>query len=257
MWRPVRYVYRLPLVVLHLILGVLLCIFVAGPQRYAVARDGREPFVHKATRWWSRALLRIFGMRTRQVGTPLPDAAMFVCNHVTWLDIELLHTQRAACFVAKAEISRWPVVGWMAACGGTIFHQRGSNASMAKVMQTMSERMVGGRSVAVFPEGGTSHDGELRIFHARIFQAALDAGAPVQPVALRYTRDGERWIDVAFRRGESFVGNIFRLMGERASIAEVHFLPVVPPSEAGRRRMAEQARDEIARALERGADTRA
>ncbi|HET7268115.1 MAG TPA: lysophospholipid acyltransferase family protein [Oleiagrimonas sp.] len=255
-WRPVRYLYRIPLVVLLLILGVLLCLFVAGPRRHAVARGGREPLAHRATRWWSTMLMRVFGFRVSQVGSPLPDAAMFVCNHVTWLDIVLVHTQRAACFVAKAEIARWPVVGWMAACGGTIFHQRGSNQSMATVMDTMVKRLQKGRSVAVFPEGGTSHGGKLRTFHARIFQAALDAETPVQPVALRYARHGRRWLDVAFRPGESFVANIVRLMGEPSCDAEVHFLPPVPPNEAGRRRMAEQARERIAAALDGGVEGR-
>ncbi len=250
-----RYAYRIPLLVLHFLVGLLVCIFIVGPGRNAVARDGREPLAHRVTRWWSRLLMRIFGFRTRALGRPLPDAAMFVCNHVTWLDIELVHSQRAACFVAKAEIARWPVVGWLAACGGTIFHRRGSNHSLSAVMQTMVERMRAGRSVAVFPEGGTSHGGELRVFHARIFQAALDAGVPVQPVALRYSRRGERWLDVAFRPGESFFANIVRILGEPASDAELHFLPVVPPHEDGRRRMAEQARASIARALDDEADT--
>lgn len=253
-WRPVRYLYRVPLLFLHFLLGLLICVLIVSPGRRAVARDGREPLAHRVTRWWSTGLLRIFGFRARQFGTPLPDATMFVCNHVTWLDIELMHSQRAVCFVAKAEIARWPVVGWLASCGGTIFHRRGSNHSLSAVMQTMVERMRAGRSVAVFPEGGTSHGGELRIFHARIFQAALDADRPVQPVALRYSRDGERWLDVAFRKGESFVSNIVRVLGEPACDAEVHFLPPVPPSSEGRRRMAEQARARIADALDAPVD---
>ena len=248
-WRPLRYLYRIPLLFVHILLGVLMCLLIVGPTRNAVAHDGREPLGHRLTRWWSRVLMRIFGFRTRKVGQPLPDAAMFVCNHVTWLDIELMHSQRVACFVAKAEIAHWPVVGWLAACGGTIFHKRGSNHSLSVVMQTMVERMRGGRSVAVFPEGGTSHNGDLRVFHARIFQAGLDAEVPVQPVALRYTRQGERWLDVAFRPGESFAANIVRILGEPACDAEVHFLPVVPPSSDGRRRMAEQARARIEQAL--------
>lgn len=249
-WRPVRYVYRPPLVLLHVVVGVLMCVFIAGPRRNAVAHGGREPLAHRAIRWWSTGLLRIFGFRVRRYGTSMPDATMFVCNHVTWLDIELMHSRRAVCFVAKAEIARWPLVGWMASCGGTIFHQRGSNQSMATVMHTMVERLRGGRSVAVFPEGGTSHDGQLRVFHARIFQAALDAQVPVQPVALRYMRGGRRCLDVGFRARESFFANVLRLLGQPACTAEVHFLPVVPPNAAGRRRMAEEARARILAALE-------
>ena len=142
---------------------------------------------------------------------------LFVANHTSWIDIELLHSQRAACFVAKAEIARWPLVGWMAATGGTIFHRRGSNHSLASVMAVMVERLRGGRSVAVFPEGGTGYNGVLKVFHARIFQAALDAEVPVQPVALRFARNGRRVIDAGFREHESFMGNFLRLLGERAA----------------------------------------
>jgi 1-acyl-sn-glycerol-3-phosphate acyltransferase len=151
--------------------------------------------------------------------------------------------------VAKAEIAGWPLVGWLAASGGTIFHRRGSNHSLAAVMQVMVERLREGRSVAVFPEGGSGYNGVLKIFHARIFQAALDAEVPVQPVALRFARGGRRIVDAGFREDESFVGNFLRLLGEPRMDAEVHFLPPVPASSEGRRRMAEQSRERIAAAL--------
>jgi 1-acyl-sn-glycerol-3-phosphate acyltransferase len=175
---------------------------------------------------------------------------LFVANHTSWIDIELLHSQRAACFVAKAEIARWPLVGWMAATGGTIFHRRGSNHSLAAVMQAMVERLRGGRSVAVFPEGGTGHNGVLKVFHARIFQAALDAQVPVQPVALRFARNGSRVVDAGFREGESFMGNLLRMLGEASLDAEVHFLAPVPAMPDARRRMADLSRERIGAALE-------
>jgi 1-acyl-sn-glycerol-3-phosphate acyltransferase len=152
--------------------------------------------------------------------------------------------------VAKAEIARWPLVGWMAAAGGTIFHRRGSNHSLASVMQVMVERLHDGRAVAVFPEGGTGYNGVLKVFHARIFQAALDAEVPVQPVALRFARDGRRVIDAGFHEGETFLQNIVRLLGEAPMDAEVHFLVPVPASPEARRRMAELSRERIASALE-------
>jgi 1-acyl-sn-glycerol-3-phosphate acyltransferase len=180
----------------------------------------------------------------------LADPVLFVANHTSWLDITVVHSQRAACFVAKAEIAGWPLVGWMAARGGTIFHRRGSNHSLASVMAVMVERLHGGRSVAVFPEGGTGHNGVLRVFHARIFQAALDAQVPVQPVALRFARQGRRVIDAGFRDNETFMGNVIRLLGEAPLDVEVHFLEPVAVSADGRRRMAEASRERIALALD-------
>jgi 1-acyl-sn-glycerol-3-phosphate acyltransferase len=249
-WRPARYLWRVPLLLLHILLGILLCALILSWNRHRVMVDGREPFAHRMIRWWSRVLMRIFGLRSVRIGTPLPDPVLFVANHTSWIDIELLHSQRAACFVAKAEIARWPLVGWMAATGGTIFHRRGSNHSLAAVMQAMVERLRGGRSVAVFPEGGTGHNGVLKVFHARIFQAALDAQVPVQPVALRFARNGSRVVDAGFREGESFMGNLLRMLGEASLDAEVHFLAPVPAMPDARRRMADLSRERIGAALE-------
>jgi 1-acyl-sn-glycerol-3-phosphate acyltransferase len=249
-WRPVRYLWRVPLLLLHIALGILLCALILSWNTHRVMIDGREPFAHRMIRWWSTVLMRIFGLRSVRVGKPLPDPVLFVANHTSWIDIELLHSQRAACFVAKAEIARWPLVGWMAATGGTIFHRRGSNHSLAAVMQAMVERLRGGRSVAVFPEGGTGHNGVLKVFHARIFQAALDAQVPVQPVALRFARNGRRVIDAGFREGENFMGNLLRMLGEAPLDAEVHFLAAVPAMPDARRRMADLSRERIGAALE-------
>jgi len=247
--RPLRYLWRVPLLLVYAVLAILLAGLVLSWNRHRVMRHGREPFAHRLVRWWSTGLMRIFGLRAVRVGQPLADPVLFVANHTSWIDIEMLHSQRAACFVAKAEIAGWPLVGWLAASGGTIFHRRGSNHSLAAVMQVMVERLRAGRSVAVFPEGGSGYNGVLKVFHARIFQAALDAGVPVQPVALRFARGGRRIVDAGFREDESFVGNFLRLLGEPPMDAEVHFLPPVAASSEGRRRMAEQSRERIAAAL--------
>ncbi|MDO1529679.1 lysophospholipid acyltransferase family protein [Fulvimonas sp. R45] len=248
--QPLRYLWRVPLLLLHILLGILLAAFVMSWNRDRVMKNGREPFAHRLIRGWSTALMRIFGLRSVRFGQPLADPVLFVANHTSWIDIELLHSQRAACFVAKAEIAHWPLVGWLAASGGTIFHRRGSNHSLSAVMQTMVERLRGGRSVAVFPEGGTGHNGVLKVFHARILQAALDAGVPVQPVALRFARHGRRIVDAGFREDENFMQNFLRLLGGAPMDAEVHFLAPVPAGADGRRRMAELARERIGAALE-------
>ena len=146
--RPLRYLWRVPLVLLHIVLGILLCSLILSWNQHVVMQNGKEPFAHRMIRWWSTSLLRVFGMRSVRFGEPLADPVLFVANHTSWLDIELLHSQRAACFVAKAEIAQWPLVGWLAANGGTIFHRRGSNHSLSTVMQVMVERLRGGRSPA-------------------------------------------------------------------------------------------------------------
>jgi 1-acyl-sn-glycerol-3-phosphate acyltransferase len=242
--RPLRYLWRVPGILLVVLGGCLLAVFILpfGPPRPGTVGGA-------LIRGWSRAFLALFGVHVQRVGEPVPDPVMFVSNHGSWMDITVLHTQREAGFVAKAEIARWPLVNWMARRGGTIFHQRGSTHSLGAVMAQMSERLRAGYSVAAFPEGGTAPAGTLKVFHARIFQAALDANAPVQPVAIRYLRGGAPWPGVSFQSGESFIANLWRVLGERRVDAQVHFLEPVKASDEGRRRMADTARARIAEAL--------
>ena len=238
MIRALRYLLRTPWLLVHLL--VLLPI-----AMLLVTLDNR------IIRWWSAGLVRVFGFRLQRVGTPLPGAVLFVANHVSWIDIVVLHSQRMMGFVAKREIERWPLVGRMAEHAETIFHQRGDSASLGGVLHEMLARLRTGRSVGVFPEGRTRDGREVGPFHARIFLAAVEAGAPVQPVALRYGAQGNAQTVVAFQPGEHFVGNFLRLLGEPARVVEVHFLaPIAPADAAGRRRIAELARERIVAAMQ-------
>jgi 1-acyl-sn-glycerol-3-phosphate acyltransferase len=204
---------------------------------------------HRVIRLWSAGLLRVFGLRTRRFGTPLPGAALFVANHVSWIDITLMHSQRVVGFVAKAEISRWPVVGWLASRGGTNYHHRGDNESLHGVMHQMVERLEQGHSVGVFPEGRTTDGQRIGVFHARIFQPAVLAAVPAQPVALKYGARGDAQTTVAFQKGEHLLGNFLRLLGEPPRAAEVHLLEPVAAADDGRRRMAETCRERIVAAM--------
>ena len=247
--RACRYLYRVPLLLWHIIVQLPLAMLLTTPLT-ARLRAGGESLEHRVIRAWSAGLMRVFGFRLRRVGVPLSGATMFVANHVSWIDIETLHSQRMMGFVAKREIQSWPVVGWLAQRGETIFHARGSTESLGGVLHEMLTRLRDGRSVGVFPEGGTRGGREIGPFHARIFLAAVEAGVPVQPVALRYGEDGAAQHVVAFQPRESFFANFLRLLGEPARVAEVHFLEPITPGEAdGRRRIAELARSRIITAM--------
>ena len=247
-WRPLRYLWRTPLLLLHALIAFPLALAVFNPLARR-CRIGGERLDYWMTRWWSGRIVRIFGFRTRRIGAPLPGAVLFVANHVSWLDIELMHSQRIMSFVAKAEIARWPLVGWLATRAGTIYHQRGSAHSLGAVMERVVARLREGMAVGVFPEGGTGQGDRVKTFHARIFQVAADAHVPVQPVALCYGDNDRMDLRVPFAPKESFGANFLRLLGGPSFQATVHFLEPVPLSDDGRRQTAETARAAIARAL--------
>ncbi|GGK16351.1 lysophospholipid acyltransferase family protein [Luteimonas terricola] len=248
--RAGRYALRVPMLLWHALVHLpLVMIGISLPTDRI--RFGGETLRARLVRAWQGGLMRVFGLRMRRLGTPLPGGTLFVANHVSWMDISALHSQRMMGFVAKHEIEGWPLVGRMARRGETIFHQRGSQESLGGVLEAMIARLRAGRSVGVFPEGRTRDGAEVGPFHARIFMAAVEAGVPVQPVALRYGAGGAAQREVAFWPRENFLQNFLRLLGEPSRDAEVVFLAPVMPGEAeGRAAIARIARERIAAALQ-------
>lgn len=246
--RPLRIIARLPLLLVHVTLGLAITMLMINPLSARLRWRG-ERLDELTIRCWSLLMMRAFGMRVRRFGTPVPGGALFVANHVSWIDITLLHSQRVVGFVAKSEIAAWPLIGWLAARGGTIFHHRGNNDSLHGVMHQMLMRLQAGSGVGVFPEGRTCDGQAIGVFHARIFQPAVLAGVPAQPVALKYGAHGQAQTLVAFRRGENFLQNFWRLLGDVARPVEVHFLEPVHVDADGRRRMAELCRERISAAM--------
>jgi len=184
----------------------------------------------------------LFGVRVEVSGTPAEGPVFFAANHISWLDIPVLHSACAMGFVGKAEIATWPIFNFIARAGGTIFHQRGSHDSAAGVTSLMAKRLQQGRAVTIFPEGGIKPGAEVRVFHARMFRPAVDVGCLVQPVMVRYMHGGNRDDDFAFREGESMMKNILRVLARRGVVADLHFLPAFSAEGKPRRELAEASR---------------
>ena len=249
--RIVRYGYRIPLLIIHLLIGLpltIIAIKVASPSGLSWWRTRRLDVL--MIRWWQGTLMWIFGLRIRAMGRPLSGPVVFAANHVSWIDISVMHSQWVMGFVAKQEIARWPLIGMLAVCGQTIFHQRGSTQSLDNVVHAMTQRLQSGQPIGVFPEGHARGGGEIGPFHARIFQAAVEAQVLVQPVAISYGFQGRWQKTIAFAPGESFFANFVRLLGEPICLTTVHFLEAVDTRRIeGRRTIAEQARSQIVAAI--------
>ena len=171
----------------------------------------------------------------------LSDAgSLWLPNHISWLDIPLLGGIRAGTvFLAKSEIRRWPVIGRLAALGGTEFIERGrgSEAAAAAVVDGLAR----GRQMVVFAEGTTSDGTSVRRFHARLLGPAVNSATPVVPVAIRY-RDarGNATTAPAFVGRESLWPSLWRVLTARGLEAHIDLLEPIHPK-------AGETRSEIAR----------
>jgi 1-acyl-sn-glycerol-3-phosphate acyltransferase len=245
-WTPLRLLLRLaliPLVLLALV-PTLLSINSLGRQLHVGAVSLEEFMIAR----WSSWLCRVFGVRVRARGEVLPGPVLIVANHVSWLDIQAMHSVTTMSFVGKAEIRRWPLLGHLARAGGTIFIERGNHASSADVCEALVQRLNDGGRVAIFPEGGIRPGEGVKVFHARLFKAAVEADCMVQPTMIRYLHDGKPDPDMTFINGENLVLNMLRLLGRPTCDADLRFLEPFDPDERARRDLARQAQAAVTEA---------
>lgn len=216
------------------------------------------PFIDGARRaWhvrrWSSGLLAILAVRVKTSGTP-PRAtdvpAMIVANHVSWLDIFAINTVHAMRFIAKSEIRRWPVIGWVCEKGGTLFIDRSRRRHTAQVNVSVAAAMERGDIFAVFPEGVTTTGDRVLPFHASLLQPALACGAGFYPVAIRYTRaDGTLCNEADYEGAKSLLESFLLILTQPVIHLHLQFLPPLAGTGAHRSDVAQEAASVIARAL--------
>ena len=181
--------------------------------------------------------------------TPPSLGALLLINHTSWLDVFSIAAVVPARFVAKAEIGRWPVFGWLAIVVGTLFVERGRRHAVMRTNQAVAERLRSGQLIGIFPEGTTTDGSRLLPFHANLVQPAIDLGVPLRPVGVRFTQRGE-YSRVAMFVGEmNLMQSLWRIVTAPHLAVELHWLPALEPPPANRHQAARAARAAIAQAL--------
>ncbi len=240
--RLVVAVWRLLRATVHVLHGML--VMTRFP---ALDEAGR----HERIRWWSAGLVRAMGLTLQVSGTARPGATLIVSNHISWLDIAAIHAAAPhARFVSKADVLRWPLLGWLIRNAGTLFIERERKRDAVRVVHAMAESLQRGETVAVFPEGTTGEGPEPLPFHANLLQAAVATGTPVQPVVLRFFDEKQHFSgDVVFVGDTTLLQSIWRIASGRGLGVQVQLLSPVGTQHADRRRLAEHLRELIAERL--------
>lgn len=197
--------------------------------------------------WYARGL-RILGVRFQVNGEVPRRPSLVVANHVSWLDIPLIGAAVDPCFLSKAEVARWPIMGWLARHHDTRFIKRGGHQAGAHV-EAMRNGLAEGRHFVVFPEGTTSRGRFVRRFHPRLFAAVATTPHPVQPVAMRYERAPDGTVPVSYAEDDALLTNIWKLLRRRETRVELEFLKPLETAGRDRRGLAEAARQGIVEAL--------
>ena len=243
-WRRLRAGWRLARAVLHIGHGLLIAV-VMFPRFDAAQRQRR-------VQWWSVKLLRVLGVEPSAEGQFRPGPKLLVANHVSWLDIIVIHSVcPQARFVSKADVRHWPALGRLAEVAGTLFIERERKRDAVRVVHQIAAALQAGDTVAVFPEGTTSDGHALLPFHANLLQAAISANVPVQPIALRFA-DATAPISAA----APYIGDTTLLESLSAVVlaegltVRVTVLGAEPCEHADRRVLADHVREQIGAALQ-------
>jgi len=230
-WRVVR-------LVLHLLWGAILLVY------YGASNDARRwPVIRR----WHQGITRILGVEVKLEGKLPTSNCLWVANHISWLDIPVLGSiVSKPVFLAKSEINSWPLIGWLARRAGTIFILRGHG--MVEAKQAINQKLRAGYDVVLFPEGTTTDGCQIRRFHARLFQSALDSNTPVQPVALRYLRDGQPDLAVPFTNRANLLVSLWRIARNRQTYARVSVCDrlALEGEQPSRDKLARQAQEQVA-----------
>jgi 1-acyl-sn-glycerol-3-phosphate acyltransferase len=235
-----RAAWRLGRALVHAVAG-LATILVRFPRLSEQQRQAR-------VQAWALKMLTVLGIRLELRGRP-PSVGpvLLVANHISWLDILVMHAARYCRFVSKADVRHWPLIGALATGGGTLYIERESRRDAMRVVHHMAASLKRGEVLAVFPEGTTSNGITLLPFHGNLIQAAISADAPAQPVALSFVDTRTRSVSLApcYIDDDTLIASVWRTLTAPPITAVVNYGQAQAAQGRDRRTWAAQLRSAV------------
>ena len=189
------------LVTLGYVVALLLTNLVKGVQKERALRFRKHML---------RILRPVLGVQVVGEGIPFEGPAIFACNHRSYFDPIVTLGDVMALPVAKAEVRRWPIIGFANQLVGILFVDRENSDSRKATLEAMLQTLRSGHSVLIYPEGTTSNGGQMLDLKKGAFSLAAENGFPIVPVALDYDDPLDYWIG-----DDLFVPHFFDRFGKR------------------------------------------
>ncbi|MDH4584709.1 1-acyl-sn-glycerol-3-phosphate acyltransferase [Pseudomonas sp. BN415] len=244
--KSVRFYSRVARLLAVIGLGLVLAAWVSVLER--LGRRQMMATRQRLTRWFLARLTGALPFHVRVSGRAPERPMLWVSNHVSWTDIPLIGAVAPLSFLSKAEVRAWPVAGWLAHKAGTLFIRRGSGDS-GLVGQQLARHLGDGRHLLIFPEGTTTDGSLLKTFHSRLLTSAVEMEVPVQPVAIRYLRDGQRDEIAPFIGEDDLLSHLVRLLRSDRAEVEIQLLDPIPSEGLSRTAVSQKAKSAVQRAL--------
>ncbi|ARG55439.1 lysophospholipid acyltransferase family protein [Mycobacterium kansasii] len=199
-------------------LGLALLLAPGVPLLFVLGRP-------RLQRAYCRAVLRCFGVRIMVSGNPIRNLSgvLVVSNHMSWLDVFAIGAVLPGSFVARADMFSGRAIAMVARLLKIIPIERASLRRLPAVVGTVGGRLRAGQTVVAFPEGTTWCGLASGSFYPAMFQAAIDAGRPVQPLRLTYHHvDGTVSTTPAYVGQDTLARSVCRVLAVRRTVTRVH-----------------------------------
>jgi lyso-ornithine lipid O-acyltransferase len=195
--------------------------------RHQLYKEPNKASNTRYVQYFCRQLSKVFNVEVRVHGEIPREPALWVSNHVSWLDIAVLGSGARVFFLAKAEIEQWPLLGKLAKGGGTLFIKRGSGDSI-KIKEQITGFLKQDIPVLFFPEATTSDGQSIKKVHGRLLGAAIDANKPVQICLLCYVNQNGKLDTIApFINDLSFGEHVKNVLEMPQVTAHLMALPAI------------------------------
>lgn len=187
-------------------------------------------------RYSSKALkalnIDVYDLGERHTAQP---SALYVGNHLSYVDILVIASRLPTCFVTSVEVRQMPGIGWLTELGGCIYVERRSRAYLGAEIYELSEALIKGLNVTIFPEATSTDGTEVLRFRRPLYQAAINSLSPVKSFCLNYlSLSGEKVEQnnrnkICWYGKMPFLPHLWSLAGEENVRVRVHWLATLFP----------------------------
>lgn len=196
--------------------------------RHSLYKHPNNPANTRYVQYFCRRLCEVFNVEVQVHGTIPREPALWVSNHVSWLDVAVLGSGARIFFLAKAEVEKWPIVGNLAKGGGTLFIKRGSGDSV-RIREQIAGFLKQDIPVLFFPEATTTDGRNVKKVHGRLLGAAIEAQRPVQICVICYVnQQGELDMVAPFIGEMTFAEHVQKVLEMPKVTAHLLTLPAIP-----------------------------
>jgi 1-acyl-sn-glycerol-3-phosphate acyltransferase len=194
----------------------------------------------------SRRILRLFKTTIKTSGT-VPTSGLLVSNHLSYVDILVIATITPAIFVAKREVKGWPIFGFFARLGGTLFVDRERRSRVGQTTNEIQAALDHGALVVLFPEGTSSDGKSVLPFKSSLLEPAAKHTHALFASRIGYTlEDGDVGEELCYWGDMTLVPHLFNLLSKKSIHAFVSFT-LVRDSSTDRKELARQLHSEISK----------